>query len=193
MRVYLASASPRRQELLAQIGIAFQRLPQNIDESIQADEAPRVYASRLALEKARAGWASALRTDNLPVLGADTIVVINNIILGKPKDKADALRMLALLSGKTHEVITAIAVVQGEHVVSACSISRVTFSEVTSLMAEAYWESGEPVDKAGAYAIQGGAARFITNIEGSYSGIMGLPLYEVNRALSEMMTKSNLL
>lgn len=183
MQIYLASASPRRQELLTQIGVAFHFLPQNIVEDVVPGESPVEHANRLALAKAEAGWQSSQRTENLPVLGADTVVVVDNIILGKPKDQADAMKMLALLSGRTHEVITAIALVKGERAVTKTSISRVTFRVITAEEAEAYWHTREPADKAGGYAIQGRGAIFIQHIEGSYSGIMGLPVYETFQVL----------
>ncbi len=186
--IYLASTSPRRQILLDQIHIAFQCLPIQVAEKIHTGESPRQYADRLALEKAQAGWKSSQRNEIYPVLGADTVVVLNGSLLEKPKDKEDGIRMLNQLSGNTHEVLTSIAMVQHNQIETACSISRVQFREILPDEMEAYWNTQEPVDKAGGYAIQGRGAVFIKRIEGSYSGIMGLPLYEtdllVNRFLS---------
>lgn len=182
-QLYLASTSPRRQALLSQIGISFQCLKPDIDESIHPGEPPKHYADRLALAKAQAGWTSPDRTENLPVLGADTIVVFNDTILGKPKNKDDGINMLLMLSGKTHEALTSVAMVQQDRIETACSISRVTFRTLSSEEAERYWQSGEPADKAGGYGIQGRAAIFIKQIEGSHSGIMGLPLYETAELL----------
>lgn len=175
---YLASASPRRKELLTQIGVRFQCLPVMISEEMHPGEAPADYAARLAVEKAQYGWQSAERKEELPVLGADTIVVINNEILGKPKDAEDSVRMLRLLSGRMHEVMTAVALVQDQRIEQVTSLSRVYFREITAAEAEKYWYTQEPADKAGGYAIQGKAAIFVKSIEGSPSGIMGLPLFE---------------
>lgn len=185
IQLYLASSSPRRKELLTQIGIKFQCLSVDVPEEWNGQESPEAYASRLALAKAEAGWNSPDRVDNHPVLGADTIVVMKNIMLEKPQNKTDAQRMLQLLSGKTHEVITSIAVVHGNHVKTACSISRVTFRNISSQEAAAYWETKEPQDKAGGYGIQGKAAVFVEHIAGSHSGIMGLPLFETANLLKE--------
>jgi septum formation protein len=178
LQLYLASSSPRRQELLQQIGLQFACLPNEVPEDIIAGEPARAYADRLALAKAQAGWQSDKRVESCPVLGADTIVVMHQEILGKPRDKADFLRMIQLLSGRTHEVITAIAMVQADKAAVKSSISRVAFREISLSEAEAYWETGEPADKAGGYGIQGKGAVFIKHILGSHSGIMGLPLYE---------------
>lgn len=183
--IYLASTSPRRQILLNQINIAFQSLPIQVTEEICEGESPRQYADRLALEKAQAGWTSADRKEIYPVLGADTVVVFNNSLLEKPKDKEDSIRMLHQLSGNTHEVLTSIAIVQHDQIATACSISRVQFRDISRDEMEAYWNTQEPIDKAGGYAIQGRGAIFIKQIEGSYSGIMGLPLYETALLLKE--------
>ncbi len=183
--LYLASASLRRQILLQQIGIPFQCLPIQIAEEISTGESPKHYADRLALAKAQAGWQSAERKQVCPALGADTIVVFNENILGKPRNKEDGIQMLRLLSGNTHEVLISIAIVQNDHVAIACSVSRVQFRDIASSEMEAYWNTQEPVDKAGGYAIQGTGAIFVKHIEGSYSGIMGLPLYETALLLNE--------
>lgn len=175
----LASASPRRRELLAQIGIQARVSPADIDEQPRDREAPADYVRRLALAKAR-----AIRTaeDDLPVLGADTTVTVDGGILGKPTDREDGLAMLAHLSGRSHEVYSGVAVV-GEHEDVAVSVSRVTFRAIDADERRAYWDTGEPADKAGAYAIQGRGAVFVSNLEGSYSGVMGLPLFETAQML----------
>ena len=175
--IYLASRSPRRQELLQQIGVSYELLQINVDETPAAGENPADYAQRLALAKAQAGWSSLAGKNPLPVLGADTVVVANGTILGKPRDRQQAVDMLQVLSGSTHEVLTAVALVDERKLVRL-NTSRVTFRTLSLSECEAYWESGEPADKAGAYAIQGLGAAFITRLEGSYSGVMGLPLYE---------------
>lgn len=172
--VCLASRSPRRRELLQQIAVNFRVVDVDVDERRLADETAGRYVARLALEKARAG---RLISAGLPVLGADTAVVCGDDVLGKPADRADAMRMLQLLSGRTHQVLTAVALADGDEAVSVNS-SSVTFRTLTEGERAAYWASGEPADKAGGYAIQGLAAMFISRIEGSYSGVMGLPLYE---------------
>ncbi|HTM63085.1 MAG TPA: Maf family protein [Gammaproteobacteria bacterium] len=185
IQLYLASASPRRRELLSQIGLSFAVLSTDVAENIIPGETPEKHALRLAIAKAEAGWESPERTENKPVLGADTIVVLGDLILGKPKNKADSVRMLGMLSGKKHEVITAVAVKQGDKIVSTCVISHVWFREISQQEAQVYWETNEPADKAGSYAIQGKAAVFIEKMEGSYSGIMGLPLFESVALLNE--------
>jgi septum formation protein len=177
VNIFLASQSPRRRELLQQIGVYFELLPVDIDEAQQAGETPQACVQRLALEKARAGRALLPAGCSQPVMGADTLVVCGDAMLGKPADRAAALAMLQVLSGTTHQVITAVALA-GDHEASCLSISDVTFRALTVAECEAYWETGEPRDKAGAYAVQGLAAVFISRLEGSYSGVMGLPLYE---------------
>ena len=190
--IYLASASPRRAELLPLIGVCFEvlRLREfQVDESVRGREAPARYVRRLALDKARAGVA-AMRSAGLPVrpvLGADTTVCLGRDILGKPVDEADparaAARMLGLLSGRTHRVLTAVAVVAGRRERVALSDSKVTFRALTRAEIAVYVAGGEPLDKAGAYAIQGGAAAFACHLAGSYSGVMGLPLFETAQLL----------
>lgn len=180
----LASASPRRRELLSQIGLACQVRPVDIDESPRAGEAPQEYVSRLALEKARTAWRRHAPDDGLPVLGSDTTVVLDGCMLGKPLDAAEAEAMLAGLSGRSHEVLTAVAVVRDGQEAVALSRSRVSFRATTPAERAAYVASGEPQDKAGAYAIQGLGAVFVEHLEGSYSGVMGLPLYETARLLA---------
>src|ERR1700728_2534041 len=181
--VYLASASPRRRQLLSQIGVPFQVLSVDVDESIAAGEAAEGYVSRLARAKAAAGLARRIATQHGPVLGADPGVVPGGAILGKPADGADAERMLGLLSARTHEVLTAVALATDDGVLSRLRRSEVTFREITPEEARDYWNTGESRDKAGAYAIQGYGAVFVTGLRGSYSGVMGLPLYETAQLL----------
>jgi septum formation protein len=177
--VYLASASPRRRQLLAQIGVPFQVLKVEIDESVAPGEAPAAYVTRLAEAKAGSGLIRSLEAGPArPVLAADTAVVIDGEILGKPKDAADAERMLALLSGRTHEVLTAVALAASGRLEQCVSRSEVRFRDITRAQARDYWNTGEPKDKAGAYAIQGFGAVFVAGLRGSFSGVMGLPLYE---------------
>jgi septum formation protein len=180
--IYLASQSPRRAELLRQIGVRFDVLPVDVDETMAGDEAPGHYVQRLALEKARAGWCTLDPDMQRPVLGADTIVIAADKVMGKPADRQQAIDMLSMLSGRTHQVITAVAMSAGREAVRT-SRSSVTFRSLSRQECEAYWDSGEPRDKAGAYAIQGLAAMFVTRLDGSYSGVMGLPLYETAELL----------
>lgn len=182
--IWLASASPRRRELLQQIGVRFSLLQVDVAEEAHPNEAPEVMVLRLALEKARAGRARLDTTDNAPVLGADTVVVSHGKVLGKPKDRDHALEMLLSLGGERHQVMTAVALVgaDGEEQ-SRLSVSTVQFRSIDLDEASAYWASGEPADKAGGYAIQGLAALFIERLEGSYSGVMGLPLFETAELL----------
>jgi septum formation protein len=151
-------------------------LPVDIDETVLEGESPATYVERLAFEKARAGWELSNRA--FPVLGSDTVVVSDDRILGKPRDREHAIEMLRDLSGKTHRVLTAVALVQGDKSGIRLCESRVSFGFIDERDIQRYWESGEPADKAGAYAIQGLAAAFINRLEGSYSGVMGLPLHE---------------
>jgi septum formation protein len=184
--IYLASDSPRRHELLRQIGVEFTVVSHQVDEQRLPQESAEAMVQRLALAKAQ---NAAQRLGDLPprpVLGADTIVVIGDEILGKPIDQADALRMLALLSGRTHQVLSAIAVVNGQKITALLNINYVTFAEITLEQSLLYWQTGEPADKAGAYGVQGMASIFIKRIEGSYSGVMGLPLYETYTLLHNL-------
>lgn len=177
----LASSSPRRQELLREIGIPFQVHAAHINEDQIAGEAPGVYALRLAREKAQ---AVAAHYPQSYVLGADTIVVVDGEVLGKPKDHADAVRMLRLLSGRGHEVTTAVSVVApGTLAETRASTTKVYFREVAENEIQAYVAGGEPMDKAGAYAIQGGASRWADRIEGEFSNVVGLPLSLVTEML----------
>ena len=181
-RLVLASASPRRRELLAQIGVPHEVRAADVDERLLEGEAPAAGALRLAAAKARAVQA-ALGTGR-PVLGADTIVVLDGVTLGKPRDREDALAMLARLSGRTHRVLSAVALATAQGVAQRLSDSAVRLRALTPAECVAYWETGEPADKAGAYAIQGRGAVFIAALEGSYSGVMGLPLFETAELLA---------
>lgn len=172
-RVVLASASPRRRQLLDLIGIEHEVRPANIDESMRPRENPRRHAERLAREKAT---AIAKRDPDLITIAADTIVVVNRKILGKPKDAADAARMLALLSGREHVVTTAVAVSRGRKLRSAVEEVRVRFRRLRDDEIDAYIATGEPMDKAGAYGIQGFGATIVERIEGDYFAVMGLPI-----------------
>lgn len=181
--VYLASASPRRRQLLSQIGVRFQVLSVDVDESIAAGEGAERYVVRLARAKAAAGLARRIAPQHAAVLGADTAVVAGGAILGKPVDCKDAERMLGLLSARTHEVLTAVALATDDGVLSHVSRSEVAFREITAEEARDYWHTGESRDKAGAYAIQGYGAVFVSRLRGSYSGVMGLPLFETAQLL----------
>lgn len=180
-KIILASASPRRQELLKQIKIHHQVQPIDINETPKFNELPANYVLRLAVEKATA--CKQQFNPNLPILAADTSVIFNNKILGKPKNEADAKSMLGELSGNTHQVFTAIALF-GKELHSALSITEVTFKKLTDAQIHTYWQSGESIDKAGSYAIQGIASVFIERINGSFSGVMGLPLFETAQLLA---------
>lgn len=183
-QIVLASASPRRGELLDQIGISYKVHAVDIDEAVKPDESPRNLAQRLALEKARCGRADMLKQNVLlPVLGADTVVEIDGDVLGKPADSQQAIQMLTRLSGTEHQVHTAVTVITKNNEYTDVCSSRVGFDELDSQTIEAYVATGEPMDKAGAYAIQGMAAQFITLLSGSYSGVVGLPLYETAKLL----------
>lgn len=181
VQIILASASPRRKELLDQIKITYSVNPVDLDETPLPDEAPQDYVQRLAAEKSAACVAQL--GESLPVLAADTAVVLGELILGKPKDRDDALAMLRLLSGKMHRVYSAISLRGLEHG-QAVSITEVTFRTLTECEIAAYWQSGEPADKAGSYAIQGLGGVFVESIRGSFSGVVGLPLFETAELLS---------
>ena len=183
-QIYLASSSPRRRELLDQLGVYYEQLSAPVDETRRPAEAPAVYVSRMALEKARAGHARA-SDKGRPVLGADTAVAAGEAVLGKPRDRAEGMAMLARLSGVTHHVYTAVAVVDAEREASRLSVSAVCLRTLSEEERAWYWDSGEPADKAGGYAVQGRGAQFIARLEGSYSGVMGLPLFETAELLRE--------
>ena len=171
--VVLASSSPRRRELLALIGIPHSVYPANVDETYLEGELPREHAERLA--RAKAAKVSSLERNSV-VIGADTIVVVDDAVLGKPRDRTDAARMLAMLSGRTHIVMTAVAVVRGDEIVSDVEDVSVTFRDLSSVEIAGYISTGEPMDKAGAYGIQGFGATIVRRVEGDYFAVMGLPL-----------------
>jgi septum formation protein len=180
--IYLASASPRRRALLTQLGLKFDVVPVDIDESVRPGEDSAEYVQRVAREKSRVAW-SGLARGGPPVLAADTAVVVDQDIFGKPVDEADAIRMLTLLAGRTHTVLTAVSVRNDARDIVDLSCSTVRFRTISPAQIKDYWRSGEPDGKAGAYAIQGLGAIFVEEIHGSYSGVMGLPLYETARIL----------
>lgn len=182
-QLYLASGSPRRRELLTQIGVPFTAISADIDETPLNNESPSDYVERLARGKARAGYSAIVSDASFCVLGADTAVVQGGKILGKPVDEADACAMLKRLSGTQHEVLTAIAVLDGERCESRVVRSLVRFRPISSEEAAAYWASGEPRDKAGGYGIQGLGAVFVAGLDGSYSAVVGLPLCETAELL----------
>lgn len=193
-RIYLASRSPRRRELLAQIGVGFDLLllrddlarGNDVDESALPGENPHDYVQRISHLKAEVGWlrVQQRRLPHFPVLAADTAVVLNDRIMGKPANRDEAMEMLLALSGKRHEVLTAVAVAHAGRIEQKLSATIVQFGKLTDHAVRRYAMTGEPFDKAGAYAIQGHAAAFIEKIEGSYSGVMGLPLYETAELLA---------
>lgn len=185
-KIYLASNSPRRRELLTQIGVNFTALSVDVDESRLLNEKPIDYAKRVAIAKAQAGWQSLDGLEKRPVLGSDTSVVLADIILGKPKNDDDARAMLRQISGQTHQVMTAVAVITATQIKCEVNISQVTFATMTESDIEWYIATQEGTDKAGAYAVQGLAALFIDNIQGSYSAIMGLPLRETGLLLQQI-------
>jgi septum formation protein len=176
--LYLASASPRRHALLEQIGVACTVRPVDVDEARQPNELPRDYVLRVAAAKAEAGWSRFGRSANAAVLAADTAVVVDGEIFGKPRNQSEGSMMLARLSGRMHEVLTAVALRTNAALDSRLSVSQVTFRTLQPGEPERYWTTGEPEDKAGAYAVQGHGAVFIAHLSGSYSGVMGLPLFE---------------
>src|SRR3954464_3469368 len=209
--IYLASRSPRRRELLSQIGVRYHLLlfrsrpdaPPDVDESMLANEPPDTYVERVARAKAQAGRGARARARaggrlrrlrNLPfapVLSADTTVALDGGILGKPSDRKEAAEMLAALSGRRHDVFTAVALMRDERIDSAVSRSEVQFKQLASEEIAQYIATGECDDKAGAYAIQGRAARFIMELRGSYSGVMGLPLFETGQLLDKLRDRRN--
>ncbi|MCX4187587.1 Maf family protein [Methylophaga sp. OBS4] len=188
--LYLASKSPRRRELLQQMAVDFAVISPEVDESVIDGEAPEQYVRRIALSKAEAGKALLSDADRKPVLAADTAVVLNKQIFGKPVDEQDARTMLKQLSGQTHQVMTAIALAFEQQLESSVSISEVTFAELSEQQIDWYLQTGEGADKAGGYAVQGLAALFIEQIRGSYSGIMGLPIRETGQLLIRMDSDS---
>ena len=182
--LHLASQSPRRRELLGRLGVEFGVLDIDIPERRDPGEAPADYVRRVAREKAGAGLLRVVGVPGAVVLGADTEVVLGDEVFGKPRDETDAAAMLRRLSGRTHEVISAVSLVSAGCEAQAVSVSQVTFAELSDDRIAAYVATGEPMGKAGAYAIQGGAEAFITHLSGSHSGVMGLPMYETARLLA---------
>ncbi|QEP44783.1 septum formation inhibitor Maf [Ectothiorhodospiraceae bacterium BW-2] len=183
LSLILASASPRRAELLTQIGVSFRQQVSKIDETPRRGESPASYVERMALNKARVVEGAFPRH---LVLGADTAIVVGEgEILGKPKDRRDFMQMMARLSGREHQVMTAVALVSNNFDRVERVVSRVKFTELSEPLMEAYWQSGEPRDKAGGYAIQGRGALFVEQLHGSYSNVVGLPLFETARLLQQ--------
>ncbi len=200
--IYLASNSPRRKELLTQLGVAFTHINNEFDESQLPNETPLEYVERLARGKALSAKQNLASSDHLntkslesannhqaPILAADTIVVLDNEVLGKPADKQDAVKTLTKLSGKTHQVLTSVVVVDADMQMQRTSQSSVTFENISLKQITAYCDTLEPMGKAGSYAIQGVAASFIKRLVGSYSGVMGLPLFETRQMLDEFNVK----
>ncbi len=184
MTIALASASPRRRELLTQLGVDFQVVKIDVDETQAVDEPAAVYVQRLAIAKSQAGWQAGNST--LPTLGADTIVVVDSQVLGKPQNQADFLRMMTLLSGRVHQVMTAIALTSRHGTEVKLVTTDVWFTELTEAQMLDYWQTGEPQDKAGGYGIQGIAGRFVEKIHGSYFAVVGLPLFETAQLLGSL-------
>ncbi|WP_166369708.1 nucleoside triphosphate pyrophosphatase [Psychromonas sp. SA13A] len=184
MPIFLASNSPRRGELLSQINIQYERITAGIDEVQQAHESSSEYVQRLALEKALAGLDN--NNQQGVVLGADTIVVCGETVMEKPKNKQHARQMMTLLSDNTHQVLTAVAVVSAHQQRVKLVTTDVTFKALTEQEISDYWETGEPQDKAGGYGIQGIAGQFVTHLSGSYSAVVGLPLYETAQLIKSV-------
>ncbi|SDI40168.1 septum formation protein [Ferrimonas sediminum] len=184
IQCFLASSSPRRRELLGQLGYRFDCVSPQIDETPAAGESPNQYVSRLAAEKARAG--QALVSQPLPVIGSDTIVVLDQQILGKPKDAEDAMATLQRLQGRSHQVMTAVACVQGDRIEQTLVVTEVTFCAMSEAQIRAYVDSQEPMDKAGSYGIQGLGGAYVQAINGSYSAVVGLPMVETRQLLQSI-------
>lgn len=184
--IYLASQSPRRRELLTQIGIDYELILNDIDETILLNEKPESYVKRLAIEKAKAG--QCLSTESKPVLGADTVVVLDNHIMGKPIDEQDAMAMLLSLSGREHQVMTAVALVLGDDIRCEVVITKVTFRTINKQEALNYWQTNEPKDKAGGYGIQGLGAQFVEKVDGCYFAVVGLPLMKTQQMLKSLVS-----
>jgi len=182
-QIILASASPRRRELLEQIGVSYRVKAVDIDETPLLNELPLAYVERIAAEKS-AACHNVVDVVDIPVLAADTAVVLNGQIMGKPHDFEHACKMLQALSGSTHLVYSAVSLRTGQHR-QAVSITEVAFRNLSNREITAYWQTGEPLDKAGAYAIQGAASIFVESIKGSFSGVMGLPLFETAQLLEQ--------
>jgi len=199
INMYLASQSPRRRELLTQIGIEFSVLAVDVEEQQQVTELAADYVSRLARDKAQAGvtalanaaLASPMTGANNLVLGADTIVVYAGQVLEKPVDEADSLRMLSLLSANEHEVMTAVAIADNNHCMVELVTTKVQFRAISNSEMQDYWSTGEPKDKAGSYAIQGIAGKFVSYISGSYSAVVGLPLMQTEQLIQAFKAEQN--
>jgi septum formation protein len=199
--IYLASRSPRRRELLAQIGVRYQLLlfrtrpdeGPEVDEAALGNETPSAYVERIARAKSKAGWNRMLQRNlpQAPVLAADTTVALGSRVYGKPASRKEAAEMLAALSGRSHEVLSAVSLKYADWLEGALSVSEVRFRPLGEEEIRQYVASGECDDKAGAYAIQGRAARFIAELRGSYSGVMGLPLYETSELLEKLRERRN--
>ena len=184
-RLILASASPRRKELLAAVVVSCQVQPAGVDESRQPREVVEQYVERLASAKAQA-VASKLTEENIAILSADTVVVEGQNIFGKPNDQEDAFQMWQKLSDRTHNVITSVCLLAGQHLYIETVSTEVCFDQISERQMRRYWASGEPMDKAGGYAIQGLASAWVKSIHGSYSNVVGLPMYEVNAMLKKV-------
>ncbi|NVK20954.1 MAG: septum formation inhibitor Maf [Kangiellaceae bacterium] len=187
--IYLASSSPRRKELLKQLGVSFELITNQFDETPFDKESPAEYVKRLAIGKARSAMTHPDYSKSIPILGADTIVVLEGELLGKPKDIQDARLTLRSLAGKKHQVFTSVALCLGEEAIEKTASSEVQFARLTDRQIDAYCATGEPFGKAGSYAIQGAAASFISMMSGSYTGVVGLPLYETSLLLEQMQVK----
>ncbi|EPE7780632.1 Maf family protein [Yersinia enterocolitica] len=187
--LYLASGSPRRRELLTLLDVPFEVLKTEVEEQRRAEESAQQYVQRLAQDKARAGVSVA--PQDLPVLGADTIVVLNGQVLEKPRDKAHAQQILSALSGLQHQVITAVSLADRKNMLSAMVVTDVTFRVLSQLEISNYIATGEPMDKAGAYGIQGKGGCFVRSITGSYHAVVGLPLVETHELLSNFIALRN--
>ncbi|MDD1792045.1 Maf-like protein [Enterovibrio makurazakiensis] len=183
IQLYLASASPRRKALLEQLSVRFSVLRVDVEEQRESHEEAADYVRRLSLDKAMAGVEAA--PEPLPVLGSDTIVVCDGEVLEKPRDLNDSRRMLSMLSGRQHQVMTAVTIADRNHSLTTLVTTHVWFKSLLDKDIDAYWQSGEPCDKAGSYAIQGLGGRFVTRIDGSYHAVVGLPLYETEALLNE--------
>lgn len=187
--IYLASNSPRRAALLTQIGVSFIRVKADIIEQREEGESAQQYVTRLARQKAQAGFINSQK--DRPVLGSDTIVVVADTVLEKPRDKQHAREMMLIMSGRTQQVFTAIAVVNEQHIKQVLVKTEVSFKQLTEQEISDYWETGEPLDKAGGYGIQGIGGKFVTNINGSYSAVVGLPLYETDQLIKEFIKEAS--
>lgn len=188
-QLFLASCSPRRKELLQQLGYQFEIVTVDVEEQHQSHESPLEYVERLSKDKAQAGLRVVEQNKNtiVPVLGSDTIVVIDGVILEKPTDFEDAKRMLLALSGRQHQVMTAVTLMTPEKTRTKTVITQVWFKTLSEQEIKTYWESGEPCDKAGSYGIQGSGGRFVSRIDGSYHAVMGLPLMETDQLLHQFL------